>query len=154
MNTCLAAVDFSGITTDVTRFAVLIAGAMKARLTLLHVVELPPLREPGSDVVIHSATVDPPDLNHVRKQLEQIAEPLRANGLRVDTVVAVGNPSAEILRLAQSSKACMILLGSRGHGIISQTLFGSVVTSVLKKSPVPVTVVPIHAKQVHALQPA
>jgi nucleotide-binding universal stress UspA family protein len=39
----------------------------------------------------------------------------------------------------------MIILGSHGHGAVYQLFSGSVVTSVLHKSRVPVTVIPVHA---------
>lgn len=55
--------------------------------------------------------------------------------------VAVGDPAGEILRLVEQEKIDLVImtsLGSRGH-----FRYGSVTEKVLKKSPVPVTVVPL-----------
>jgi nucleotide-binding universal stress UspA family protein len=39
----------------------------------------------------------------------------------------------------------MIVLGSHGHGAVYQLFAGSIVTAVLHKARVPVTVIPVHA---------
>lgn len=144
MKTFLAAFDFSATSPKVAGFAANMATAAHGKLVILHVLEMPPLRERGSDLVVHSNTMDPPDLNQIKERLDRLAEPLRTNGLIVETIVAIGKASEEILKLAKSTDAMMIILGSRGHGVISQAFVGSVVTSVLSKAEIPVTVVPAH----------
>jgi nucleotide-binding universal stress UspA family protein len=55
--------------------------------------------------------------------------------------VAVGDPAQEILRLIEKEKIDLVILtslGRRGH-----FRFGNVAEKVLKKSPVPVTVIPL-----------
>lgn len=144
--TYLAAIDFSAISSKVVECAARLATPAGARLVILHVVELPPLREPGSDVVVHSVTMDAPDLERIKEQLGEIAEPLRRKGLSMETRVSVGVPADEILSAAKSEDASLLIMGSRGHGVILQVFAGSVVTAVLHKAEIPVTVVPVHAK--------
>ena len=52
-----------------------------------------------------------------------------------------GDPAEEIALLAGKVGADLIVVGSRGHGGVVGTLMGSVSQSLLKSSPVPVTVV-------------
>jgi len=144
MRTCLAAIDFSAISPKVIECAAQLATATAARLEILHVIELPPLREPGSSFIVHSAMMDPLELKSIEGRLEQIAEPLRKKGLSVETMVTVGVPSDEILKEATSQDAAMLILGSHGHGALLQLFAGSVVTAVLRQAEIPVTVVPIH----------
>lgn len=146
MKTYLAAIDFSEISAKVVECAIQMVTATAGRLEILHVVELPPLREPGSEVVVNSMTMNAPNLERIREQLEQIAAPLRKKGLDVNTVVSVGVPLDEILKEAKSKDASILILGSHGHGRILQAFAGSVVTAVLQRAEVPVMVVPIHKK--------
>jgi nucleotide-binding universal stress UspA family protein len=90
--------------------------------------------------------VEPPDLDLVGKQLGQFAQPLRDRGISVETSVIEGMPADEILQQAAKTGASMIILGSHGHGAVYQLFSGSVVTAVLHKSTIPVTVIPVHSK--------
>ena len=146
MKTYLTAIELSSISPKVVEYAAQMATQSDSRLVILHVVELAPMRDPGSDIVTHSMSMESPDLKDIKSQLEQVATPLRDNGLDVETVVRVGIPADEILKQAKAIGAIMVILGSHGHGVILQAILGSVVTEVLHHSDIPVTVVPIHAQ--------
>ncbi len=53
----------------------------------------------------------------------------------------VGHAAEEILRAAKKAKVDLIVMGSRGRGLIGSLLLGSVAQSVLSASEVPVMVV-------------
>jgi nucleotide-binding universal stress UspA family protein len=146
MKTYLAAIELSSISPKVVEYAAQMATQTDSKLVILHVVELAPLREPGSDIVIHSMSMESPDLKGISAQLDQVAKPLRVRGLNVETVVRVGIPADEIMKQAKAIDAMMVILGSHGHGVILQAILGSVVTEILHHSDIPVTVVPIHAQ--------
>jgi len=146
MKTYLTAIELSSISPKVVEYAAQMATQSDSRLVILHVVELAPMRDPGSDIVTHSMSMESQDLKDIKSQLEQVATPLRDNGLDVETVVRVGIPADEIMKQAKAIDAIMVILGSHGHGVILQAILGSVVTEVLHHSDIPVTVVPIHAQ--------
>ena len=149
MKTLLAAIDFSPISTKVVSGAAQLASAMNARLLLLNVLEPAAAYVPvgaAMDVITAPVPMEPPDLNLVKERLEQFAQPLRANGLTVETLAAVALPVDEILVQAKATGASMIVLGSHGHGAAFQLFSGSVVTSLLHKATIPVTVIPVHAE--------
>ena len=147
MKTILAAVDFSQITQKVVDGASALAEAMQAKLVLLNVWEPIASYVPvgaAMDVITAPVPVEPPDLNLVKERLEQFASPLRSKGLSVEILVSTALPVDEILNQSKRLAASMIVLGSHGHGALFQLFSGSVVTSVLHKSSIPVTVIPVH----------
>jgi nucleotide-binding universal stress UspA family protein len=148
MKTILTAIDFSSISQKVVDGAAELAGAMNARLLLLNVVEPVAAYVPvgaAMDVITAPIPMEPSDLNLVKERLEQFAAPLRVKGVTVETMAVVSLPVDEILNQAASNQAMMIVLGSHGHGSLYQLFSGSVVTSVLHKARIPVTVTPVHA---------
>jgi nucleotide-binding universal stress UspA family protein len=149
MKIILAAIDLSPITAKVVEGAATLATDLQSKLVLLHVVEPAAAYVPvgaAMDVITTPMPVAPPDLEDVEKRLEQIAAPLRATGLPVETRALVSIPVDEILAQAKEMGAFLMVLGSHGHGALYHLFSGSVVTSVLQKATIPVTVVPVHRK--------
>lgn len=78
---------------------------------------------------------------------ERASEVLPAVTARVDgaadveTVHAVGDPAAEIVAYAEDHDVDHVVLGSHGRQGMSRLLLGSVAETVVRGSPVPVTVV-------------
>ncbi|AGB17538.1 universal stress protein UspA-like protein [Halovivax ruber XH-70] len=59
----------------------------------------------------------------------------------VDTAVRIGRPSREIVACADDRAVDHILVGSHGRDGASRVLLGSVAETVVRRAPVPVTVV-------------
>ena len=149
MKTYLTAIDFSSITPKVIEFAAELASDTEAKLVVIHVADFPPLKVPigyGIGVVTPPALKDPLDLSAIKEKLEQIVTPLRAKGMNVETIATIGLAPDEILSRAKSTDASMIILGSHGHGALLQFFGGSVVTTVLQRAEMPVTVIPFNRK--------
>eukprot|EP00294_Goniomonas_avonlea_P014805 CAMPEP_0114547770 /NCGR_PEP_ID=MMETSP0114-20121206/4633_1 /TAXON_ID=31324 /ORGANISM="Goniomonas sp, Strain m" /LENGTH=151 /DNA_ID=CAMNT_0001732331 /DNA_START=202 /DNA_END=657 /DNA_ORIENTATION=- len=62
-------------------------------------------------------------------------------GVTCEEVVKTGDPRDLILEVAEQSKACLIMIGSRGMGVLKRALMGSVSTHVVHHAHCPVTVV-------------
>jgi nucleotide-binding universal stress UspA family protein len=149
MKTLLAAIDLSPITPKVIEGAASLALALGAKLILLHVEEPPAAYVPvgaAMDVITAPLPMDPPDVGALKKALEHLAAPLRARNIRVETIGVVSIPIDKILDQAKATGADILLLGSHGHGALYHLFSGSVVTSVLKKAEIPVTVIPVHGQ--------
>jgi nucleotide-binding universal stress UspA family protein len=148
MKTVLTAIDLSPVTIKVLDGATTLAKALGARLVILHVMEPAAAYVPvgaAMDVITAPMPVDPPDLGALKERLELLAAPVRAKGVEVETVAAVSLPVEEILDQIRKIPADMLVLGSHGHGALSHLFSGSVVTSVLHKAEIPVTVIPVNA---------
>lgn len=71
--------------------------------------------------------------------LERCAQPLRAAGLLVEARPrSSGVPADDILALAAETAADFIVVGSRGHNMLSKLFLGSVARSVIRKTALPV----------------
>lgn len=73
--------------------------------------------------------------------LEQAQEIADEHGKTIETELLQGNPKHKITQYAEESEADHIVMGSRGRSGISRLLLGSVAETVVRRSPVPVTVV-------------
>jgi nucleotide-binding universal stress UspA family protein len=76
--------------------------------------------------------------------LQEVVQEHAASGVHLETMVVIGNPFAEILRVASDLDFSLIVLGTRGHhgGSLEELLFGSTAEKVLRATPVPVVCVP------------
>lgn len=77
-------------------------------------------------------------------QLQQIAQDHTRAGIRIESMVVVGKPFAEILRIAADLKFSLIVMGIRGRhqGGIEEILFGSTAEKVLRAASIPIMCVP------------
>jgi len=73
--------------------------------------------------------------------LEATADRLRQSGLRVDTLLALGNPPTEIVKIAASAHCDLIALASHGHKLIGDLLHGSTIDRVRHNTNIPLLVV-------------
>jgi nucleotide-binding universal stress UspA family protein len=73
-----------------------------------------------------------------RAYLEKVAQTLRAEGFIVDYVLAMGEPSDEIVKFAHNHKVDLIAMSTHGHRFISDLLYGSTADKVRHLVDVPV----------------
>lgn len=62
-------------------------------------------------------------------------------GVKIDTDSVVGRPSRAIVDYAEDAAVDHVVIGSHGRNGITRVLLGSVAETVIRRSPVPVTVV-------------
>lgn len=81
-------------------------------------------------------------LAHARAYLAGVKRTLAGLKARIHLVAAIGAPAEVILDIARERKVSVILLsGARGSSL-ARILFGSVPEQVVRRSPVPVVVIP------------
>jgi nucleotide-binding universal stress UspA family protein len=78
------------------------------------------------------------------EQLREIAREFSLLNVRMESMVVVGKPFAEILRIADDLHFSLIVMGIRGRhqGGIEEILFGSTAEKVLRAARIPVVRVP------------
>jgi nucleotide-binding universal stress UspA family protein len=76
-----------------------------------------------------------------RDYLELVAEQLEAEGLKVDAVLATGDPAREIVAAAEREGCDLIAMSTHGHRFFSDLVRGSVAESVRHRSTIPVLLV-------------
>ena len=55
-----------------------------------------------------------------------------------ETVIKSGNPVAQILTTAEEKRCDLIVMGTRGHGALMDTMMGSTTSRVTRRSTIPV----------------
>ena len=73
-----------------------------------------------------------------RAYLESVARDLRADGFEVDHVLAMGEPSDEIVKFTRKHKVDLIAMSTHGHRFVSDLLYGSTADKVRHLVDVPV----------------
>jgi len=73
--------------------------------------------------------------------LEEVAGQLKEMGLAVRTLLALGDPPTEILKVSVAEACDLIAMTTHGHRLIGDILLGSTIDHVRHRSEVPILVV-------------
>jgi nucleotide-binding universal stress UspA family protein len=132
----LCPVDFSKSSARALEYAASLAQEAHARLTVLHVLELPPdLSElPHSGVEEYRAG----RFEAARRHLKDAVKALPTT-FPVDDLLLVGRSAyREILRVATEQEADLIVMGIQGRAAVDLMLFGSTTNHVVRQATCPV----------------
>jgi len=80
-----------------------------------------------------------------RAYLEKRVRELTAEGFSCDAVLALGEPSDEIIKLARERDIDLIAMTTHGHRFISDILYGATVDKVRHKVDVPVLLLKVQS---------
>lgn len=75
------------------------------------------------------------------KVLDPIKKFLDKHALNYRCASVVGHPVEEIIKAAATEKSHLIVMGTRGHGVIGRALIGSIAQRVVSDSDIPVLLV-------------
>ena len=78
------------------------------------------------------------EMKHDREYLAGLERQLQAEGFEVSSVLAMGEPATEIIKLARSEGVELIAMSTHGHRFISDLLYGSTADKVRHQVDVPV----------------
>jgi nucleotide-binding universal stress UspA family protein len=138
----LAAVDYSPVTEQVLQTLETIAAMSAAHVWLVHVAPPDPDfvgYETGPGVVRSQVAVE----HHERHlKLQGLANRLRSAGVETTALLLQGRTIETILKEAGRLPASLIVLGSHGHSAVYDLLVGSVAEGVVRRSTIPVLLVP------------
>jgi universal stress protein A len=81
------------------------------------------------------------EMMHDRQYLDETAAHVRAEGINVNTRLALGDPPSEILKTADEEGCDLIAMTTHGHRLIGDVLFGSTITAVRHRATVPLLLV-------------
>lgn len=137
--------DGSELSAAILEDAEALARKLDAGIVLLQVTDAP------AQLMPETAAVTAPELSvEVARQrehneaesaqhyLQQVAEGLQSDGLRVETRTEQGEPSRAILEVARQLPGSVIAMTTHGRSGLGRMFYGSVAEDVLKHSPVPV----------------
>jgi nucleotide-binding universal stress UspA family protein len=78
------------------------------------------------------------EMREDRVYLANLERALQAEGFEVSSVLAMGEPAEEIIKLARSQPVELIAMSTHGHRFISDLLYGSTADKVRHQVDVPV----------------
>ncbi len=110
-----------------------LARLSKARLMLVHVADGWAARNFEQFKLQESA-----EMKEDRAYLENLERELRAEGFEVSSVLAMGEPATEIIKLAGAHPVELIAMTTHGHRFISDLLYGSTADKVRHNVDIPV----------------
>lgn len=134
----LFATDFSACADRAMGYALALAGAWKADLCVVTVLELYPGMDPDY-------TVNKMYLDHLRgesnRQLVALQARAKAAGQPITTRIEVGIPSQVLQTVAQTIGADLLVVGTHGRTGLDHVLIGSTAERIVRVSPCPVLAV-------------
>jgi nucleotide-binding universal stress UspA family protein len=132
------ATDGSDAAREAVRVGLELAMEQGAKVTFVHVV---PSFDPGP-LGVGVPGVSPHRITQAdQAPLVEAERVARAHGVSAQSAVLKGEPVAEIVTLADSIDADLLVIGSRGHGGLASALLGSVSRGVMHETRRPVVVV-------------
>ena len=78
------------------------------------------------------------EMKEDRAYLANLERELQAEGFEVSSILAMGEPAAEIIKLARTQPVELIAMSTHGHRFISDLLYGSTADKVRHHVDVPV----------------
>ena len=143
--------DFSDLAEVAKDYVKKFKEANAKEVIVLHVVHplefsLPQLDDPFAlDVATlyaHIPEIEKAILKSHEERLKEIEEELKKEGFKVKSILTVGEPKEEIVRVAQEEKVNVIVIGYHGKGLLERILeIGSTAKAVIKEAECPVLVV-------------
>src|SRR5215212_1808924 len=134
----LVALDTTASDQELLPHIILLASMMKSEVLLLHVADGWVARN-----FDQLNLADSQEMREDWKYLEDTAIKLRAETqVPISTRLALGNPSGEILKVAESEQVELIAMASHGHRLVGDILHGSTIDAVRHGAKVPIVVVP------------
>ncbi|ELY45981.1 universal stress protein [Natronorubrum tibetense] len=111
-----------------------------ASVTLLHVID-PALTMYRGEMSYDYQRLIKLETERAETFLDAAQEFADEHGVSVTTEILLGTPARSIVTFATENDVDQIVLGSHGRSGVSRVLLGSVAEKVVRRSPVPVTVV-------------
>ena len=144
--TVIAAVDFSDHGAQILREALTLARAAGTSLHVIHVAAGEPVLAgyDKEDISSFTRSARAGELTDEHRRVRELAEALTdTTGVDVHPLVIMGPASETLLTAIDELGASHIVLGTHGHGGMHHLVFGSVAQELVRRSPVPVLLVPV-----------
>ena len=129
--TILFPTDFSTASDAALSHAETLAKQAGATLLIVHVEE-PPLAYGGGELYYG---LPEPNSERIQKMLEDVKPSDPA--VPFEHRLTMGDPAAEVVRIAEEESAEMIVMGTHGRTGLTRLLMGSVAEAIVRRSPCP-----------------
>jgi nucleotide-binding universal stress UspA family protein len=131
----LSPIDFSDSSLEALYAARDLAAHYSSDLLLVHAVPV----IPDDTSILHETADEETLIEAARRRLTELAEKLKAQGLRASATIGLANDAAsEILRVAEAEGIDLIVIATHGMTGLRHLAFGSVAEKVVRTAACPV----------------
>src|SRR5262245_7132285 len=141
----LAPTDFSEYSKQAVTSALELAKKFAAKLSILHVIELPPYPVEGYVPPSLSATFVEDLERQASVDLAQLVPEAEAAKVEVARLVAVGTPYRTIIETAEADHVELIVMATAGRTGVRHVIMGSIAERVVRTASCPVLTMRPHA---------
>ncbi len=146
MKTILLATDYSKTANNALQYAIGFAKFTKAKLVLFHAYNIPvPITEVPMIMPVTVQELEAENKKAIKKLENKVTAQTKGK-IKIESVISSGMPVDEILKVIKSKKVDLVITGIKGAGKLSQALIGSTATFLMKKTRIPVFIIPEKAK--------
>ncbi len=138
----LVPTDFSTYANYALKYAIALAKQFSGTIHFAHVLDRAALAgvrgnemwlaESESHALIDSMR------EHATSRMAHLKQIADDEGVKSETHVVLGNPTEEILRIAEQTDSTLIVMATHGRSGVEHLVFGSVAEKIVRQSPVPV----------------
>lgn len=140
VQTIMVPLDGSEFSEVALPYAELLARVFHAEVRLVRVVEATYVAD-GTVLAPAMAAEAIPEVRESAEYLANVAQPLRDNGIRVQTQILEGFPTNQLLAYEKESGADLAVMATHSRTGLSRLVYGSVAERVLNNGTVPVLMV-------------
>ena len=142
----LIAVDDSNYSYHAAEYGFELAKKLNSNVALVHINEFPIAINITGDPILGDTGMIMPEVMDIQKQKsEELLMKLKtelAGDLSVEQHILIGDITHEIIELAKSYKASLIVMGTHGRTGFNHFISGSVAENVTRHAKCPVLIVP------------
>jgi nucleotide-binding universal stress UspA family protein len=140
----LAPTDFSDYSKQAVASGLELAKKFSAKLSILHVIELPPYPVEGYVPPSLTATFLEDLERQASQELVQVVPEAESAGVEVVRQVAVGSPYQKIIDRAEAEQVDLIVMATAGRTGFSRLIMGSIAERVVRTASCPVLTIRPH----------
>lgn len=129
--------DFSESAAYALDYAIQLATQLQAKLTVVHVYELPVYSMPDGAIMV-TAEMAARVADAAQGQLDQLVQQKARQGVTVKGVLRQGTAWQEMDDVAKKERADLIVVGTHGRRGLSHMLLGSVAEKIVRTASCPV----------------
>lgn len=133
----LIPVDFSETSLLAIKHGAFIAQLTKGDVFLLHVVNAQYMAQNLFVPMVNFNAANDLESKAGEKIAQLAQEVTKDYGVKTESIIKTGNPSAEVVSVAKEIEASLVVMGTHGYSPLEELVIGSVALKVITKAPCP-----------------
>ena len=134
----LCATDLSDFSDHTIRYGIALARAFEARVKPCHIIHLPAVTTHYGTIYIDPHQEEERLTAFVQTHMEEL---IKDAGVPWESIIRMGNPADEILRISQNPEVDLIITATHGRSGFQRLLLGSVTEQLMRAVSCPLLII-------------